>query len=169
MNKVKAEELMGLLFLPMTDIKVIEMLDKLGAEQPIIDETYYERGRVSVHDEENSGVDFVFSELDGKSLDGEPVLTQIDFSEDYKVTLPFGIDFYDNYNQVCDKIGKKADYCDRQLSAWRQWVLPAINNLEVSITLHFSDDELSTIESIVVSDFEREGIEEDEFIFPCKD
>ncbi len=169
MNEVKAEELMELLFLPMTDIKVVEMLDKLGAEQPIIDETYYERGRVSVHDEENSGVDFVFSELDGKSLDGEPVLTQIDFSEDYKVTLPFGIDFYDTYNQVCDKIGEKADYCFKRLPDTRQWIRPSANNIEVSVTLHFSDDELSTIESIVVSDFDRKSVEKNEFIFPCKD
>ena len=168
MSKVKAEYLMDLLHLPMTDNKVVEMLDKLGAKQPIIGEEYYDRGRVSVDDEENSGAYFVFSELDGYSSDGEPILIQIDFLENHKVTLPFDLDFYDNYEMICRKIEKKADLCNKRLSGWRQWII-LHNDIEMGLIVHFSDKELSTIDSIVISQFERDRIEKSETLFYCNE
>ena len=68
----------------MTDIRMIEAIETLGLEQPLIDNDYADEGAVYVEDPENSGITFIFEEIAGYTQHGEPCLVKIDFEKDIK-------------------------------------------------------------------------------------
>ena len=169
MNKIPAEEILELLFLPISDPKVVEMLDALGIAQPAIDEAYEIDGRISIIDDENSGLQFEFEELDGSNADGMPIVSIIAFSQERKVAFPFGIHKTDDYETVCEKIGRKPDYCTKRRKESKQWLLPPQNGRETSMGVNFQKDFKGGVNNIVIREFKREVIENSLFIVPCEE
>ncbi len=155
---ITGNELVNLMFTPMTDIKIIETINSFGLEQPTIDEEYEEKGKVSVDDDANSGITFVFKELDGYSKDGEPCLAQIDFEDRGKVEFPFNLKTHDNYRVCCEKIGKKADFRDRWVDEAKVWIMETANAIKYSLAINFMDDDFNTIDNIVLVDFQEEEV-----------
>jgi hypothetical protein len=155
---ITAEELIELMFLPMSDERIIEMIDSFGLEQPMIDEQYEIEGDILVSDRDNSGVDFSFGEIDGYSQDGEPVLDQIAFINKGKIKLPFGLEYSDDYKVCCEKLDKKADYYSPYGLETKQWILKTKNNEDYTLAIHFTDEKHSSIRSVVIGRFSTKGI-----------
>ena len=167
MTQITAEKMIELMFLPVTDTKVVETLDTLGIEQPSLDEEYEMEGRITIIDIENSGLQFEFEEQEEYDEDGIPSLQTIAFSEEHKVLFPLNLHKSDDYETVIKKIGRKPDFCITIMSWSKQWVFP-FKDKEIVYSIHFNKD-MKSIDELVVSKFEREGIEDDEFIFPCEE
>ena len=163
-----AEEIIDLMFLPLTDNKVVETLDSLGIEQPSLDEKYEMEGRIAIIDTDNSGLQFEFEELDDYDAEGEPILTTIAFDDEKSVSFPYSLHKNDSYETVVQKMGRGPDFCLKSPMEWsKQWVFP-FKNSELTMAVHFKPN-MESINTIVVGEFEREGIEEDPFIFPCNE
>ncbi len=167
MKKITAEEIIDLISLPLTDIKVIETLDALGIEQPVLDEEYKMEGELWTEGEEKIGVAILFAESDMRRDDGEPLVEQIDFYHEEKVPFPLGLHKSDGYETVIKKLGRKPDFCIK-LTPWRkQWVFP-FDDKELVYAIHFKSN-MKSIDSLVVAEFDRESVEKDEFVFPCSE
>jgi hypothetical protein len=167
MTKITAEEIIDLMFLPITDSKVVETLDALGIEQPSLDEEYEMEGRIAIIDIDNSGLQFEFEEQEGYDEDGIPSLQTIAFSEEHKVLFPLNLHKSDDYETVIEKIGRKPDFCDNVLDTFKQWVF-SYKEKELTYCVQFKNG-FKSINTIVVNEFNRESVEASEFIFPCKD
>jgi len=167
MTNITSKEIIDLMFLPVTDTKVVETLDALGMEQPSLDEKYEMEGRICAEGEETSGITICFEAPDRNSANGEPIVEQIDFYEEIKVTFPLGIHKSDDYETVIEKIGRKPDFCDNVLDTFKQWVFP-YKDTEITYCVQFKKG-FKGIDTIVVGEFDREGIDEDPFIFPCNE
>ena len=147
----------------MTDTKVIETLDALSIEQPIIDERYQIDKRVSTNDEGNSGLSFNFEE---STCDSEDLyLDQIDFYNESKVNYPLELKKADSYKTVCQKIGRTPDFCDNLWDENKQWVFP-FGNREIVYSVQFKKG-FNSINVIVVAKFDRDSVKQSEFVFPC--
>jgi len=169
MNKLAAEEIVNLLFLPMSDEKLLGIFEKLDIEVPALDEEYKMEGEISIIDDENSGLQFQFEEPTVYSEDGMPFLNTIAFAQEQKVSFPFGLHKKDSFETVIKKIGRNPDFCDKGWKESKQWLLGFINDKEVSMGVNFKKDFKGGINNIVVSEFIRDGLEEDPYIFPCKE
>ena len=165
MKSIQAEDIIDLMFLPVTNIKVVEILDALGMNQPSLGEEYEMEGRISTEGKEMSGITICFEALDRNSKNGDPITKQIDFYEEHKVPFPLGLHKNDDYTTVVKKIGKKPDFCFTILETSKQWVLP-YKDKEISYTVHFKEG-LKSINTIVIGKFSRSVVEASEFIFPC--
>lgn len=159
MNKINGTELINLMFLPMTDNKIIEVLDVLGLEQPKIDEKYEIEECVKAGLNQGKGIFFTFREISGLSSDGEPILTIISFENDNTATLPYDLKLGDTYQICCDKLGKKADYYDDWLDENRIWKIN-INNIECGITLVYTDSTLQKLDGLIIHKFNEKKIDD---------
>lgn len=148
------DSLVELLLTPMTDTKMIETIDALGWEQPVMDEQYLEDLSIDIIDDDNTGLSFVFKELNGQTPDGEPCLVEIDFSHDKQYKAPFGLLFSDNYKQVCEKIGRIADYNTKIDDDLKIWIID--NKYKVSID--FKGPNFTSIRGIVILVFTEKSI-----------
>ncbi len=162
-----AEEIIDLMFLPLTDNKVVETLDSLGIEQPSLDEKYEMEGRIAIIDTDNSGLQFEFEELDDYDAEGEPILTTIAFDDEKRVSFPYGLHKNDSYETVVQKMGRNPDFCSKRLSFSKQWVFP-FKNSELTMAVHFKPN-MEGINTIVVGEFDRARVEKSESIFPCNE
>jgi len=167
MTKITAEEIIDLMFLPITDSKVVETLDALGIEQPSLDEEYEMEGRIAIIDIDNSGLQFEFEEQEGYDEDGIPSLQTIAFSEEHKVLFPLNLHKNDDYESVIEKIGRKPDFCTKPMPWSKKWVF-SFRGKEIGIGINFKKD-MKSINNIIVQKFNQEIVEASEFIFPCKD
>ena len=146
---ITGDKLINLMFVSMTDKKIIEIIDAIGLEQPVIDEQYEMNLDVTLDDMTNSGLIFVFKEIDGYTQDGDPCLTQIDFYHDKKIRLPFNMTFSDNYALCCEKLEGKASFHHKSVKKLKIWVKEGYKNLKYSISINFKDKELTKIKAIV--------------------
>ena len=167
MKEITTEKIIELMFLPITDIKVVETLDALGMEQPSLDEEYEMEGRVWTEGEEVSGIVICFERTDTHSEDGEPVVTQIDFYEEHKVIFPLNLHKDDDYSTVIEKIGREPDFCTKPMPWSKKWVFP-FGEKEIGVGVNFQKD-MKSINNIIVQEFNRERVETSEFVFPCKE
>ncbi len=165
--KITGDELVELMFLPMTDIKIVEMLDSLGIEQPVLDEQYEMDLDITILDKENSGFSFSFEELDGYSSDGEPCLMHISFSDLEKTVLPFGLNKSDNYSICCEKLNGKADFIPSFGKKSKIWTIKKDENTIFNIAVHYKDTELTSIRSVVIIDFDESDVGDS--LLPNKD
>jgi len=155
--KITGDDLVELMFLPMSDEKIIEIIDKLGLEQPTIDEEYFIEQEISIIDEDNSGITFVFKEINGYTEDGEPCLVEINFLPNKKINLPFAIKFSDDLQTVIQKLGKKFDFNDKWSKFTKIWVKNIDEKLKYNFILLFSKD-FKQIKSCVIIPFEKEDV-----------
>ena len=165
--KITGDELVELMFLPMTDIKIVEMLDSLGIEQPVLDEQYEMDLEIAILDGDNSGFSFSFKELDGYSLDGEPCLVDISFEDLEKTVLPFGLKKNDNYSICCEKLNGKADFIPSFGKKLKIWTIKKDENTIFNIAVHYQDTELTSIRSVVVNKFDKSRVGDS--LLPNKD
>lgn len=163
MNKISGNEIVDLMFLPMTDDRVIEMIDSLGMEQPVLDEQYEIEENVVAGLDQDKGIFFTFSEIDGLSQDGEPILTDISFDTDENVTFPYNLEYSDTYEICCKKLGKKADYYDDWMDENRVW-RKQIKGIECGITLVYTDDSLEKLDGVIVYQFNENQVDDSLFI-----
>ena len=94
-----------------------------------------------------------------------PILSTLAFAEEHKTDFPYGLHKKDDFETVVKKMGRKPDFCDKDMFWSKQWVFP-FKDTELTMAVHFKPD-MKSINTIVIGEFERDGIEEDEFIFPC--
>ena len=165
MKKIQAEDIIDLMFLPVTDIKVVETIDDLGMEQPSLDDKYEMDGSISTEGSATSGITICFEAPDRNSAEGEPTTYQVDFYEEHKVDFPLGLHKDDSFETVIKKIGRQPDFCITLLDSSKKWVYP-YKNKEINYTVHFKKN-LQSINSIVIANFNRVSVEADEFVFPC--
>ncbi len=157
MEKIDGNEIVNLMFLSMTDDKVIEMVDRLGMEQPILDENYEieEVTKAGLHDD--TGMFFTFKEIDGLSQDGMPNLTIISFDTDENVTFPYNLEYGDSYKVCCETLGRKADYYDDWMDENRIW-RTKLKDIECGITLVFTDETLEKLDGLIIHKFREEHV-----------
>ncbi|MDF1880488.1 hypothetical protein JHD50_04075 [Sulfurimonas sp. MAG313] len=156
--EITGNGLVELMFLSMTDNRIVETINNLGLEQPTIDEQYELDLKVRVADKDNNGITFIFKEIDGYTSDGEPCLTQIDFYNKCKIKLPYALSFDDDYKTCCKKFGKEADYIDKWMKKGRIWLKTTEEGLDFLVVVHFIDKEFSQLQRIIVVKLNKEDI-----------
>lgn len=166
MSKIEGQTLIELVGLEASDERVLNALEALGMEMPTFDEKFEMEGRVAVYTDDES-LDIVFMTSEGISQSGDPIVEQIDFYEETKASFPYSLHKSDSFETVVQKMGRKPDFCDKILGNSKQWVFP-FGDTELVMAIHFKKN-MKSINTIVVGEFEREGLEEDPFIFPCEE
>lgn len=162
MKKINAPEIIDLIFLELTDIKVIEMIDKLGLEQPVLDDKYEIEETISVY---NNEIGFTFKEIDGYSISGLPCIVGISFTNSENIILPYNLDFKDDYLTCVKKIEKEADYINDWDDNVKIWIRPNITPT-LALAINYNDDNFDSIESIVFFYFNDSAI--GDIYFPNK-
>jgi hypothetical protein len=157
MEKIDGNEIVNLMFLSMTDDKVIEMIDRLGMEQPVLDEKYEIEEVVTAGLNDDTGMFFTFREIDGLSKDGMPNLTIISFDTDKNVIFPYKLEYGDSYKACCDKLGKKADYLSDLMDENRIW-RTKLKDIECGITLVFTDETLEKLDGLIIYKFREDHV-----------
>jgi hypothetical protein len=147
MKKHNAESFIDLLYLPMTDTKIINTLDSLELEQPVVDEKYYEDLDISV---DNDSIFFVFEESD-ENTSGTPCLSEITLDDSSDVTPPFNIIFDDSYLDVRNKLNGDANFMNQILNQVKIWTKKREDNKAYALTVTFSDKQLSRINTISIT------------------
>jgi hypothetical protein len=157
MEKINGDYIASLIYEDMTSNKVVEILDELGLEQPVLDEQYEMDLEVGILDK-NNGLGFDFREIEGYTKNGEPCLRKISFEKTYTESLPFGINSSDNYRTVKEKIGRKADFKDDKiLTHMRKWVMETPKGLKYTVNIFFRDEKkLEGIDSITIMNINEE-------------
>lgn len=153
--KTTGNEIVSLLHTPMTDIKMIEMIDSLGLEQPIIDEQYEIDLDVSTNYDKNTEVILTFKEIEGITSNGEPSLSQVSFKNDNNTEAPFGLSFKDDYKLCCSKLGAKANFQFKKMRGLKVWLVNGEKELVYSVAIFFKGKELDEMRSIVVTVFDK--------------
>jgi hypothetical protein len=157
--KVNVNDIIELLYKPMTDPLLIEIIDKMGLQQPIITEEYLEEQAVYVDDSEKSGIVFTFKELNGFSKQGELCLVKIDFTKNDAISLPYNLDFMDNYIACCKKLGRKADFkYKRFMKTSKVWLEFSNTKIPYKLIIDFTNTEFSKINYVLIMNFEENEI-----------
>jgi predicted glycosyltransferase len=164
---INGNEIVELMFTPMTSDVMIELIDSFGVEQPVLDEQYEMDLSIKLISMNDTGLSLNFQELDGYSQDGEPVLAKISFSYDKKIILPFGLDFDDNYTECVRKLSSKADYINKNLEESKMWLKTDKNGMKYIVSVNFEDENLLLIDSVVVYAFNEDRV--GRVLFPNKD
>jgi hypothetical protein len=147
-KKHDAEGFINLLYLSMTDTRVINTLDSLGLDQPVMDEKYYEDLDVTV---DNGLIFFVFREIEGVSENGTLSLAGISIKGSPEIKLPFTIEAEDSYPEVKEKIQRDADFMNRILKQKKVWALKRNDSRDYALSITFSDRALINIGSLTIS------------------
>ncbi len=155
MQKYTGDEIKDLLFIGMTDDRMIEMIDCLGLEQPMMDEQYQEEQEILILDKKNTGLSFGFEEIKNYTKNGEPCLVDIGFYNDKLISFPYDIVASDNYQNVKEKIGRKANFKDDEIfPEMRIWIMENPKGLKYCVNVFFKDEEnLNGIETVVVQQY----------------
>ena len=156
MKSVTGDYLLSLLFLPITDERVLAVVRFFGWELPEIDERYEEEGKIAIHDQGGSGLAFVFKELDNidiESRTGDLRLVEIDFLHDQIVPPPYGLMFHDSYSVCCKNLEGKAEYQLKRVKELKVWVREHPSGIKIAIAIFFNKS-MSEIRSIVATRFD---------------
>ena len=155
--QLNANELIKLMFRPITDNQIIELIHQMNLEQPIIDDKYIEDKRIVVSDKEGSGITLIFKELDGYSQVGDPILYQIDFKN---FILPFKLTLNDNYSECCKKLSSKAHWIKNSkfFKKVKIWTVPFHKEKKINVYIHFIDTTFNAIRSIVIIPFDEKEV-----------
>jgi len=152
---VTSNDLINLMYIAMTDNKMIEAINTLDLEQPVMTEEYETEKQISTS---NKNITLVFKEINGYSKDGNPVLIKIDFKNYDFIGFPYNLISSGNYDMCCEKLGKKADYINkRRLQEAKIWV-KSINNIDTGVVIHFTDTTFQTINYIIINKFEANRV-----------
>lgn len=154
---ITGDELVELMFTSMSDKKMVEALDNLGVEQPVIDEQYEIDLDITVIDD-NLGISFVFEEIDGLTQEGMPCLNVLSFDKEKKIALPYNLKFSYNYLECSSKLGKVADFKNKRLKNNRTWLFKNEKEIDYVFTIRFLDDELKAIKGIIVAPFNESKV-----------
>ena len=160
MKSVTGDYLLSLLFLPMTDERVLAVVRFFGWELPEIDERYEEEGEVAIQDEDGSGIALVFKELKNIDIDsktGDLRLAELDFAHDRIVLPPYGLMFQDSYSICCNKLEGKAEYQSKRVKELKVWVREHPSGIKISIAIFFNKS-MSEIRSIVAIRFDESRV-----------
>ena len=153
MNTITGDTLLDLMFEDISSDKVIEVLDTLGLEQPVLDEQYEIDLDVRILDEKHD-LGFVFKEIEGYTQNGEPCLIKLSFEKETTISYPFSIEADDGYEDVARKIGKKADFKSDFFLDLRTWIMQSDKGLKYEVNIFFKDEEnLRGIEVITIMYF----------------
>jgi hypothetical protein len=155
MTYITAENLIELLLIPMTDDKMVETLDALGIEQPVIDEQYEMDLYISIGSKDKTGVSFRFEELDGYTQEGEPCLVKLSFNNEAKISFPFDLKEDDNYSVCCDMLGSRADYINPNMEDAKIWLKETLLGKKYTLTALFWDEDLEELRAVTINRFDE--------------
>ena len=144
--KIDGNYLIKLLGSSLMDNQIIETIDALGLEQPIVDEESEFYGQTSTKDTKDVGVDLTFYNLDTCPDINIACLDKIGWSHDKTVKLPFQLKYSFSYIECCETLGKQAEYQDKRRGSSKVWVL----NEKYLLFIHFKNVNLSEKRSIVI-------------------
>jgi hypothetical protein len=147
--EITGQKLIEMFYTSMTDDKMVEIIDELGLEQPIIDEDYELYKSVSTNDTNGIGIDFTFSELVECSKVGIPCMDVISWDNDKTIKPPFGLSLSFSYTDTCRILERKADYTSTLIDELRTWVIDD----KYLINIDFKTIDLTEITGIVISPF----------------
>jgi len=147
--KITGDDLVKMFYTSMTEDIMVETIDALGLEQPLLDEEYDFYKSVSTENPKNIGIDFTFSECTECEDKTIPCLDVISWDSDKNIEAPFGLNFTLSYADVCNCLGRKADYTSSLIKELRTWVIDD----KYLININFETIDLIEISSIVISPF----------------
>jgi hypothetical protein len=145
-----------LLYLPISDNRVNNMMNILKIEQPIIDKNFKEDGYTSIVDEFND-VEVKFSDSSRLNINNSysVFFTGIDFFSTTKIKLPLNIDKQMNYAQLSTLLGLP-NYESTRLPI-KVWIKQRVDKSFYTISVSFKQDE--TISKISLSIDSRKHLE----------
>ncbi|SFV64433.1 hypothetical protein MNB_SM-4-1163 [hydrothermal vent metagenome] len=143
---INGNEILDLMYKPMYNDDVLNMMEKLGMKIPELDEKYQLEEIVDSATDDGT-IDFEFSELNGYSKDGIPSLSKIEIVRSKLSSLPFDISDNDNYDICCKKIGEEGHKVRRATA--RRWEI-TLNNLKLLVVINFSSEQLEEISFLQV-------------------
>lgn len=152
---MKPEDILDLMYRPIYNEKMLKAMEELEMEIPQLDEKY-ELELIVGTSSNNSGIDFEFKEIDGYSLNGEPVLKIISWTNQ-KIPYPINLTTNDNYEICCQRFGKKADFIDEWDDAIKTWLIE-YNNNKIHVNIHYANDDLNSISCIVLTTYDESEI-----------
>ena len=157
--EMTGEKLIEMFYTSMTDDKIVEIIDTLGLEQPILDEEYELYKSVSTKDTNGIGIDFTFSELETCKEDGIPCMNIISWDDDKNVKPPFGLSISLSYDECCQVLHKNADYLNQRIKKLKIWLI-TYNNTKYKIAIMFKDMDFMQIRSIVITPYTKASIKD---------
>ena len=150
--EITGEKLIEMFYTSMTDDKIVEIIDTLGLEQPILDEEYDLYKSVSSKDNNDIGIGFTFSELEECKDIGIPCMDVISWRNDKSIKPPFGLSVSFSYIEVSKTLGRKADYTSTLIKELRTWIVE-YNNNKYLVNIDFKTIDLIEMTGIVISPF----------------
>ena len=157
--EITGEKLIEMFYTSMTDDKIVEIIDELGLEQPVVDEEYELYKSVSTNDTNGIGIDFTFSELEACKEDGIPCMDIISWDDDKNVKPPFGLAIDLSYDECCQVLHKNADYLNQRIKKLKIWLI-TYNNTKYKIAIMFKDMDFMQIRSIVITPYTKASIKD---------
>ena len=107
-----------LLYLPIEDNKVKNMMSEFNIEKPVIDKEFKEDGGKMIP-VNNFNVELSFKDgyiyNSSKYIHGEIIFGGISFLSNTKVFLPFSLSIGDSYEDIIKKLGKRENYTNKIL------------------------------------------------------
>jgi hypothetical protein len=155
MKKMKLEEMM---FTPIYDDKMLNVMEDFNMEIPQLDEEY-EREEVVYTDSKDDSIGFEFREINGYSTNGEPCLTHISIRKSYQGDLPYNISFNNSFDECCQKIGRTNDYNSTRsmFNENKYWIIGENNGIEILMTIRFTK-KFESIKSVLLNNFDVEDV-----------
>ena len=145
--QITGDELIKMFYTSMIDDKMLETIDALGLEQPLLDEEYDFYKSVSTEDPKNIGIDFTFEECEDETI---PCLAVIGWNSDKNIEAPFGLNFTLSYTECCEILNKESDYNSTLLDEIKIWII-IHNNKKYKIAIMFDKMDLMEIMNMVIS------------------
>lgn len=153
-------DLIDLLYTPMTDNAMIEAIETLGINLPT-DADHSSEDEIETIDDNNVGIILTFREIQGFSnADGDPLLGGIEIGKHCAIELPYLIKRSDSYVEIVKKIGKPATYKDDFDDEMMIFPFVRSDGKRYAMCIAFSDEELITIRSFVIIDFNLDDDDE---------
>lgn len=158
--KITGENLIEMFYVSMVDDTMIEIIDTLGLEQPIIDEEYELYKSVSTKDNKGIDIDLTFSESNKCADIGIPCLDIIGWGYNAKLNPPFGLNFTLSYDEVCRVLGKKADYNSDLIDELKTWIIEIKDYPKYILNVMFKEVDFKDIISIVIIPYTKASIKD---------
>ena len=153
-----------LLYLPIEDNKVKNMMSEFDIEKPVIDKEFKEDGYISAVSEIN-GIEIFFSDYQKINFthnlknDNKIFFSDIYFFSTSKITLPLNITKNMDYNQLCVLLGIP-DYENLRIPT-KVWIKQRTDESFYTISIIFNKDEI--ISQISLSVDARKHLEQSRY------